>query len=493
MNFSMPDNIGNNMQSMYEVNVESILFYDTGTFNPQYLRPWNLVATGSDLETLKNEKLYNNSASFDISSNILKPSINPVNTSKIINGWDSPRLRFVIKVITKHRTGAVSKDLIQGYTDYAGVTSNNTIDTEMVLYVNSIVNLKTYNTANGVTVIPTANQILVNNENTGVFDQTPLLKIRPKDVYNTLIHSYGISSNNTGFNNNQIYDATTLLDRHADFSKRSYASPHKYLNSILNAWGTASQDSSVNNLNSLCEIAKDYTDDRSLESNSFFKLVGRIADGYPTSSFKLKHVLDLDQTAINRMSFLKTGGLTQISMHQTGMTAHWHGTDNETMVATMLSQAAVSIMIDSGITGITFNVTNDSITGEYVWQFENAIGFSQQANITQNVMLFKNRIEFEILNSISTSLKSVFYIAMNIDLIGNTFIRVKTNAASQWVDYMIPTFADSLFAPTLTNDVNQVTQLAQNFHTLASNIYGTSRSSVFGDELTNTSYFNADF
>jgi hypothetical protein len=56
------------------------------------------------------------------------------------HGWDTQRLRFLLKLCDcHHQIGASVTQYIRYYTSFPGVTTNGAIAPDMVFYINSII------------------------------------------------------------------------------------------------------------------------------------------------------------------------------------------------------------------------------------------------------------------------------------------------------------------------------------------------------------------
>jgi hypothetical protein len=82
---------------------------------------------------------------------------------------------------------------------------------------------------------------------------------------------------------------------------------------------------------------------------------------------------------------------------------------------------------------------------------------------------FTERLKNEVLKGISNNNLITFDLTMQIDLVGETFIRISLNGQPH-IDYMMPSFCDALAAPVLTQDGSDLYTMANDLTTLAENI-----------------------
>ena len=152
--------------------------------------------------------------------------------------------------------------------------------------------------------------------------------------------------------------------------------------------------------------------------------------------------------------------------HTAGSSEWWHGANVESRWAATLTHAVPSILMACGLGSVAFVATNHS--GQTQVKILNGDSFSG-FNAEANFMKFSSRLTREILTDLSYSDSMGYYVEVFCTFGGDTKVRVSVNGGNS-IDYVAPTFCDSLFSPVVTSNSAHSSGLATNLYDLTKDI-----------------------
>jgi hypothetical protein len=477
-----------NTQATGQINVKRLLLAETGRYDNQLGRPWQTSLQGETLNTLSNRLAGNTrfaaSQLAGIANQIVSPSASPESQLIIPQGWGERRLRFMMEVECRMLAGGVTNIMVLGYTNHIGVAPmSGALDPNMEFYVNSVIALRHQpeQTPAGIitnTSIIENSHVLVNQSYAGVYSNTQSYKMRPEDVYaaQKVSHITAVAD---------VLDARTVLDSKPIASRRGNAVATSYAAQLLDGYSRANLDQNfgVNKEEDILEGARGYVQEGMVQNNAFFRAISNYRDGFMANWFTWNDLCKLDPTTDHRTAVAMLG---QTTLSQTPLTAYdvqgggacpWTGSDRETLVATILSQSIPALMTDYGLTKIAFSTTNRRLFNDV------SVGlgpFSQQSRISTTITdflsfadfdasrfmdHFKGRIEQMVMMDISFNNEMDFYVTMEADLLGETWIRLSLNGGPE-ILFVTPSFADALMTPVVTQSSSRAAQLSADFQVI---------------------------
>jgi hypothetical protein len=474
------------------VNVVSLLIQKTGTYNEQALRPY---VTNPNLNNREIGALATSIAdaaaggNFDpmsvsnVSSSFLTRSAVPDSIASVPNGWVSERARFFMKVNVTLSTGHTSTLFITGYTDVPGITTVN-IDPSMVFYPNSVTLARnqTVNTPfgaqNNVAQIGTQ-QIFIDSgydHNMGAFAQRQLL-MRPTDIFNNIgnefltagADSFGIDK----FSPTSFMDSRLSVDSRGKTGSKNLNTSSRYLADIVNSYvNTIQNDDGIpkapHEAAYTTYMSLYSSEQKDVVESEFFNLLNQHKGYYGGNSlyFTFKDLQALDPNIDNITTVMNS---EPGAFHRAGQTQHWHGSDLSTVAASILASSVPALMVEQLISRISFKSTNDTINAQPLTVILGGNSLSNNQDITSNYERFKLLFEALVLKDISYNNQIGYYVEMNVDLTGETWIKIKIGN-DPVVDYVSPTFCDSLFSPLITTKRENVNNVTSDLETLATYI-----------------------
>ncbi len=474
------------------------VFRETGTYNDIYRRSYSASGVDGHLASDFRQMVsgvndmangFNVDMMSSVSNRLLRPQaqINPgVDLGSIANGWGTRRLLFTIEVSTD-TTGNSNiqpeRILINGYSDYTGATMSGNMDPNMRIYFNSVVLLRTVNQHGyawgGQSTVPAdiAHVIhMVADPNADPYGgqtfRNPYTLLRPYDVVNSM-------------DNNFIYpgSAFDVTDVRASptnaplMSSRNNAIATKYLErtfqSLLKGYRdpTVGEDQRTHYTSAADHLRESYTTKLSLfqdfAANTSYNQLGFVTYGE-----MCKLIPNLDQITVLCLAgkASPTTATSYFGTPERGMVNGWNGSDQETMIATVMGSAIPALMMECLINTITMTITNRTLDRDFSVVIQNVTMFSESIEASAYVPLFVSRLKREILADITqgNTLDVSFNIAAST--IEDTWLQISFMGGPV-TDYVVPSFSDALISPIIGTN-------PQSLHSLAFSIDGLFNSSM---------------
>lgn len=500
MSYSFGDNT--------QTRVELFIMAQTGSYQEQTIRPFKTNYSDRVVQQLSEATHAGHrlgvAAVNAIASMVIQPSANIEGFVGIDQGWTSRRFRFIMRVVEVHPFIPDEKTIriFFGYSDHSDVSHGGLMDPETRIYFNSETTIrdKIVNGMNGPVrqaIVTAANQIItpmtiMNAGRTGNIINTHM--IRPEDVFNmreTAIVSHMAGQNIEG-GIDVTYDTRALSGVGSfQLSRRRDTSPTRYVADTLGSLQHAVQENRmiqqgyINN-NALGPVvfaeAGAKASNNSIGSDLFLAKLrdhaGYMERGYVTLSSLIslfpevgdfqnvtRYALD-DGRSIRRVTFA----------HES---EHWQGADKTSIAASLIAQVVPAIMMDNFIRNISFAVTNSMIPGQYALTIDPKLTRSivDEINMTQYIQEFERRLFVDALNSITFGGSIPFSISVMSDLAGDSIINISLDNQPM-VQYIAPTFTDSLFSPMVSTQLDAANKVSNDMISIASDVLDLGQSGV---------------
>ena len=473
------------------VRVIKLVMIETGTYNDQYLRPYNTNVDGTVMGIIA-DRVNQNSTGFGfnaaalsgIAGMFITPQANPESNVGIVGGWNERRIRFLMEIECFFSTGGSNTAYIQGYSNFMGVAHSGAVAPDMVFYINSVVYTRkvTQQTPFGSHVyenVVNNSHVLYNNHWDNAYQPGQTRLLRPQDIYKNIATSHlpGVFDQNTGI----VYDGSSTLRNEATMSSRAHGLAGTYAANIIDSYCKASEYHKFGqNEEKVLEESRNLIMDEVAAADPFIRTLMSVTEGGLTNHFTYRDLLAIDPNADN-VAMLSVQGQTQqlgMQTHVTGMTQHWHGGDRNTVSATVLSQAVPSIMLDLMIKRIAFKSTNHTVGGVNVTTIVNGESFTNM-DMTNHFNMFINRLETQVIKDITFGGQDSYALEMRVDLLGETWISIAVGSGPL-IDYVTPSFCDALFAPVITNNIDTVQNITNDFSNLITSVRDVTNSKRMG-------------
>lgn len=502
MSYSFGDN--------HTTRVELLIMAQTGTYQEQTVRPFKTNCSERVINMLSDytrggERL-GVAAVNAIAADVIQPAANIEGYVNIQEGWQSRRFRFIMRVVEFNPFVPNEKTIriFFGYSDHCDVSHGGLLDPSTRIYFNSetTVTDKIVDHGNGPVrhaIVTAANQIItpvyiLNAGRTGQIDNTHM--IRPEDIFNlreTKVISDMAAANIEG-GIDMTYDTRSVSGRgQFQFSRRRDTSPTRYVADTLSSmqhavnefkmvsngmpgiqtnnmgptmWTEAGARAANNSINGDLFLVKlrdhaAYMERGYVELRDLIRLFPEVGDFNNVT----KYALD-DGRSTRRVNFAQDS-------------SYWHGADSTSIAASLLAQVVPAIMMDNFIRNISFAVTNSMIPGQYSMQIvpEMTRSIVDEVNMTPYLQEFERRICLDALNSITRGGQIRFHISMMSDLAGDSIINISLEGEPV-VQFIAPTFTDSLFSPMVTTNGDAAMKVSNDMISIASNVLDLGQANV---------------
>jgi hypothetical protein len=437
--------------------VGKLVIQRTGTYNQQFLRPFQANTTGEVINSIVQDSQRKNAlmpADFAVNgaSAFITQSATPESPIAIANGWETPRLRYMLELVHESQMGQITRIFVSGSTEYSDLSHMGSIDPRMRFFINSITKTSSVvvGTANGAmesTRVTDTSQVLVNRDYEGIDSRFKPISLQPENIFmnweNADLKAQDPSS--------MMLDTRQTLNGQPILNKRSNSVAPQYCSAILNTFLQVSQNEDMTHDQHLVQCEGIVRSKPAAEDAFISYLMDRrrqYGQSYINmfdNTFTLEDLIALDPNTPNVM------GVSQFvdGTHQTGLTAGWGGSDILTQTASMLAQSVPSYMAQQFINFTEFSCTNMyTVNSELVMTISDAksmnTGLSPAA-----IMAFQHRVVNELLAGLTYNNQIAFNLVMRVDMFGETWIELSMNGEPAVV-YCAPTFADALTTPVIT-------------------------------------------
>lgn len=471
-------------QSRAGVRVALLVLVQTGTYQEQMLRPFEVRVTDqviSSLQRATNEgRNLGVSAVQDVATDVIVPVSQVEGSVGIQNGWSMRRFRGMMKVYEEHPIfkGTLTQRIFFVYTDNSDASSNF-LDPNMRIYFNSetVISESIRNTVAGPqrqALITGSNQIvtpvdMVGGQN-GLYSKPTAHLIRPEDAFSIGQTMHTINRlQTTGVYPGQIdraIDHRTMVGEVGayQYSHRRDTSPVRYLSDTLGAFHHAVQEGQMEadpgmfgaaNMEVTLGEAQSHVANSDIHKNSFLALLkercGYMERGYVTFGDLCREFPETQTSEVTTFSMDNGQSIRRVNYAE--QSNHFKGADYTSIGASMLAQTIPSLMMDTFFRTVSFAVTNGPVRGQYLFEFhaDNSRSIIDGINMIQYVREFERRLYTDALNSISRMNEVPFRISMSSDLAGDSVIDISINN-EEVVRFVAPTFSDSLFSPVITRN-----------------------------------------
>ena len=396
------------------------------------------------------------------SPNLFKQSDVPTDLVAIANGWSTPRLRFLLETSSIDPSdGFEIKTFIQGYSDYHDPSmQTNSIDPNMSLHINSVVNVKTA-VAPGTNhttsrVIGSFNIISDNNGGSYVEDFSNDLKlIRPMDVFNTI-------NARQQYGDENVIDTRNGVSSMCAVSRRSNNIGSDHISKVINSVVNAKLISDVgHNPADMLMTGSVNTSEQNPQNTPLIECLSA-STGIPAPTvFTVNQLLELDGNLPN-VTYLQGNEQTiynetsaEYSALSTNDTEYMDTATIEASIATTVSDSLSSLLMESMISKASMTITNMIPGMDTQFIFSDVKSFMGEiVDVGPYANIVKEKFLTLIMPVITKNNAIGIDLVIEVDVLGSTSVGISVNGNPQIV-YRLPTFSDALYSPVITNAANQ--------------------------------------
>lgn len=462
-------------------NITKLIIFPTGTYDQMVSRPYE---TNLDYQTVQRfEEATGGGANTSpeaisgVASNIIRPKAQHEGAVNIPNGWGERRLRFMMEILYPGSMGADRIQILTGYTDYAGVTPSGAVDPNMRLYFNSSVELTSFemNTPSGRrhgTRMVGAEQFVNPNWNPSAFmaGQTGFT-MRPEDLFSTMESST--------LEGAEVFNFRTSGSGGMKLSRRNNLLAPQYISRVMGAYRNAMDNHEMaGSSEELYHSAMGSVREREVSSNTFLLYMTKQSQLRENGCLSFGELEAMDQDLHHKTQYIHPDQRMMSMLPQAGQYEHWNGTTIETVAATMLSGSVPALLTELLMTKITFMATNETLDGNFEIKVLGLEAFNNQLDMTPYVQRFIARLEIEVMRDLTRNNQMTTMLEMSVNLLGDTHIKISMNGQPA-MEYITPTFCDSLTTPVLTNSRQTLDTVSHDFETLLSHAAGIDLGTIF--------------
>jgi len=465
------------LSNQRKINIVKLMIVEAGTYNPQYLRPYQSVITPDVITAVKTKIDAENSVDPAVISGVMSgalfPSVAPevdangvASQIHIANGWQEPRFRFIMEV--EIDDGIVKKtELVQGASTHLDFSrQSGFIAPDLEFKINSVATLKhmRYNTptgqVQGVAVVG-ANHMLSNTYYSGMdqsgFRSDNLYHMRPTDIYSLMQHNHveeHIEINTTG-----------LMTDTPELAARANNVPSVYASRVLDGMRKAQIVDSVQLGTDMgnrtqvqvgdnqYSIAKRYVQEQVATEVTFLTALAQLHGMGAADRFSLNELRRIDPNVDNVTLHTMIAPAARQELPNVGNSEYWHGQDGTTHVAAILGSVVPSLMVECGITMLGFTATNRTVNGEIIVTPTAApVGFVQGVDVSRPFDAFRINLITRCLQAISMNGLRDFQINVVANLMGSSSFSIALDGNHYATPYVQPTFTDALMSPIVTQN-----------------------------------------
>lgn len=503
------------------LSVLSIDLVPSGTYRPEFLRPYMVSTTREDLNALSDTAIEHNGRVSDTliagaAGKLMNYSttVNKTDLVTIENGFDTKRFSFMIDVIEREYNEFSDNaqeivTTISGYSDRIDIAHRSRLtrgtsrmDKEVLLAPDTvfyITNITRVNRANAM--IHANNQIIVPSyyrENSINDRHNDLYIARPKDVFVIAGTEAAAASGRYG-DSVHVSVANKLMGTMPKPSRSSNLTPASYLSSAINA--LHSSEGKIEQRDQFGGFGSNKPSREVVLRNASGLL--RETVGYEANTFMT--LLRDKVSSFNRETKFTWGDLHKIfgydaiediatvhnfDMKQTTRTsnvgddiADWDDRENggrNSVLATILKQAVPAFAFESGILGCKFEATN-SITRDQQSSAHNGIHVLAydiiwnnrytEAEQDQRIRDFEQNLAVRVLLDASIDNAFQFDISADVEWRFDSFYRIGIDNG-RMMEYTSAGFSGTLTTPVVTSSLELTETLGRDLRAIVDNILG---------------------
>lgn len=400
---------------------------------------------------------------------VIAPSAAHTGNVMIPNGWSTERLSFVLEVEVTSNLSSSKVYYFQGYTDLYDPSLSGAIDEKnTVFYINSYVAVNRILYQGYYQDVVTENANIANGAMMTSALGADAHIMRGMDVFHgiqcdQLAQTYGHQIQDTRTSASQFMDSKSI--------SRMESHPLKYLSNIFSAHAYAENQVGIgmSNEDKIATAVNQLNFDTVVQ-NEFIAYLSRVYGRARTTHFRLTDLLALDNTCMSRAI---KGERTQASLAylpSVEMSESWNRSDMLVQAATMFTNAFTAIMLELLITKITVSCDNTSTVGGQINVIIVDKGMSlSSADLTRHYQMLQLRTINEILYELSFSNTIPFKIYGTFDIFNESRIHISVGQEPM-TPFVVPSFANSLTLPTVSNNSGSYRSLVSDFDVALSTV-----------------------
>lgn len=455
------------------------LFYQSGTYADQMRRPLN--SGGIDSRTLLNLEVatqggtnLTRSAVASVANDIIRPIAEHEGVAGIDHGWGEHRASFMIEFSQPMPGGLEMRKVMTGYTNYLGMSLSGAIDPALILYINSVMTLRTKMThtvgGNVLTMIPSTSETLLSGHFTNGGSMPNELSLRPMDIYTQMTSQADVM----GFaGEGPVFDSRSTFAAGPILSDRGHSFNASYVSKMLTAaqQGMALQRDGLADLTAVYREAAGVMGERAISADPLLDHLMTTDGLWTRGAITWAQLTKLFPNIDNETAIVFSGGAHArpgAMPHVRGQTEYWHGSNSETILATQISQTIPGLMMENMIGNIGLMITNDTIGSvPTVTITREPLSLTENIDLVFYVNRFKQFVLTELVPGITYNNNACVTVHITADIYADTSISISFNHGP-FIDYVSPTFCDNRFSALVTYNTSVLDGIKRDFQNIIS-------------------------
>lgn len=462
--------------------INKMLMLQVGTFNTPYQRPYSSHVDASTMIAL--QEATNGGTNLTpgalgrVGADVMRVSAVTSGAAEIANGFDTPRLCFMMEVEFPGTAGIVQIEYLMGFTNHIGVidrfgNGNVVFDPDMELYFNNVMRGTRAPVTNGFgrmtqSRMNGAFQLIHSEHKPSITNihNTPHL-MRPQDVFTSL----SMDRVRKIVGNEPIYDARpTHGPERVAVSSRRNAIPGRYLSTVLEGWSAQVETDDVEPASINSQIAALVAEPTisNIRSVQALSVVSELRTGGCVRWQELVEVESTGTLEDRTVVVLAQSDRSRAKLSQRGDGEGWNGNGQRTVIASQFVQAVPGLMMELMLTELDFSVTNMTLDGSCEVFFSNVQSFNDGDNRKQ-IEAFRFNLCNQLMPGLTRGNIIPLEIHASFNVVGQTFIEIKIDN-EEFVPFVAPTFCDGLYSAVRAPDAQTLEKFAFGLGRITSNL-----------------------
>lgn len=445
--------------------------------------------------------------------------------ANIVEGWGTPRLRFMLEFTKESSggnvrglTGSSTRYIYIGYTNYVGVDLQGHFDPDMEMYLTQVIVLRdTLRTGararmETVSTLVYHDQILARDRYDR--DYIPAYRITPEDVYATTggILDYETQRGET------VIAAQSSISNSIKSSQRGNLVPSNYFKRLLSAADSASTTFNVGagedtSQSSMWDQMIVETKERALSKDPLVQLMSHNGEVKQTGMIRFEELEEYfnvhddnvctvswpgNMRGVNQGSY--ESFLNEFSSHEVNSFASMDNRHTETMLAQQIAMELPALLMGCFLVDGRFSVTNNVRNFQqdgYGWRFDTTGDMTNAFRFIVNglpsdfeedcIHNFITKFEKMVMDPLSYYGERSLSIFVDSKTDGEIVLVIELDGNPS-MEYKVPTYADNIFSPVLTQDRRRVTKISNDMYRMTQNVL-MSREEMYPEERSDGNFF----
>lgn len=500
------------MQGAYSIRsrrVRKMMVQQTGTYDQQVRRSyqlnWDNRIQNQLLDAAATSQRLNPTHMTTGYSQLVELSATPEASIDIINGWNTPRLRFWLELVLTDQMNHNYLITIQGYTEYADTSMGGLVDPNMLFMIDKVTQcrLSTYGGDAGSVEraqVSYAGQLVSDTtyaQRGGLSSQVKNYSLSPEQLFTNMQNKdlRQAAQFSEDPMSSFLVDTSTITtgsgaipmnSRHGVGSQYAADILNTYMDTKTAYYGDADasyQGNFNDEFYTTCarKFNQDYT--AAVMKDDFLNFVANRRNSSMSllggcviqNTFTLQDLREYDRDFINPTLVPANSGL-----YSQGMGQDLGGGDIDTQFTSTVISSVTSLMTAMGIHALSFTATNMAANSRDISLFiVEVLGLNNRIDMSNEIRLLHYRILNEVLNPLSCGGNIGFDLEFKADTGGDTWVELQIEGGIRTL-YVAPTFCASLTTPLVTSARTTLDDITSDLDRLGEEMLGARMARSFG-------------